>query len=69
MYRQRMCFSHHGVEAIGKMPSHPGGGSVFTAKFFNLLLGLMEHLYTLDIPLRQLVQLQHTHTQSELLKL
>lgn len=33
--------SHHGVEAIGKVPSQASGGGVFTAKLFDLLLRLM----------------------------
>ena len=59
-------FSHHGVEAVGKVPSQPGRGGVFTAKLFDLLLGLMEHLHTLGVSVGQLIQLQHAekHTQT-----
>lgn len=52
-----VCFSHHGVEAVGEVPSHPGRRGVFIAELSDLLLGLMEHLHTLCIPVRQLVQL------------
>lgn len=60
----RVRFSHHGVEAVGKVPAHPSCGAVFTAQLFDLLLRLMEHLYTLSIPLGQLVELQQTRANN-----
>lgn len=67
LHKTSMCFSHHGVEAVGEVPSNAGRRSVFTAKLFDLLLGFMEHLDTLGIPVRQLVQLRRTHTHTHTL--
>lgn len=58
-------FTNHGVKAVGEAPSQPSRGRAFTAKFFELLLRLVEHFYTLSVPLRQLVQLRQTQTNKK----
>lgn len=43
------------------MSTQAGSRSVLTAQLFNLFLRLVQHPYTLCIPVGQLVQLKHTH--------